>query len=589
MLRGWNTFSKTVLLIIIVLLPIALIFGYTNQISVQVIEKELQDKALKRLSFFGSQVDVTVDQLSVLAIVLSRDPTTRKLLHPSEGQGAYEHLQEQEEFIQKMSLLSATSGWPNRLTIYYPGVRQAISSDYYGIYDEDYLKKMSQEPHGTWVYNEEPKGNDFFAKLLFDPSRGESDFSKQDEIVEVRFSKSNLTKLLQDFAQDEKGNSFFYKAGAETIAGQETDASLVAELKSQLDQDPPEEEGYRIASVDGESYMVDYVRSASLGWHAVSYTPLKDVLSPIDRSRNLFYASLLLMLLLGLAASLALYRQVQVPINKLLRGIQRIQTGEYVYRIRSSPRSEFDILILKFNQMSDEIQRLVEKVHAENIRYRDAQLKHLQAQINPHFLSNSLFFIKNMVAVDDKEAATKMIISLGAYYRYVTRLEHTMTSLKEELELIEHYLIIQNLRLERFHYEISLPEEMGSLRIPRLLVQPIVENAILHTIERTGRYGIIDISCERAGDENRVYIDDNGADLTEEIIRKLQSKTERPVEEGEGFGIWNVQQRLHYQFGPNAGLSFSRSPLGGLRVTIRWREPMDERIEGGLPDAASAR
>ncbi|MFC5702421.1 sensor histidine kinase [Cohnella faecalis] len=591
MLNGWNTFSKTVLLIIIVLLPIGLIFGYTNQISVQVIKKELQEKALKRLSFFGAQLDNTVNQLSVMSIVLGRDPGVGTMGSAGSGPGAYERLQKQEDFIRKMSVLSATSSWPNRLTIYYPAIKQAISSDYYGIYDEAYLARMSRQPSGSWVYLDDRKE---FAKLLWSPLLVKRSIKDAETIVEVRFSEVNLVSMLRDYSADEIGNTFFYKKGFEPIydhdlGAQSTPLGLIA---ASLDKEPPDEPGYRVVRVGNDSYMVNIVYSESLGWYAVNYSPLKQVLEPITTSRNLFYASLLLMLLIGLLAAVFLFRQVQLPITMLLRGIKKIQTGEYAFRIRYKPRNEFDYLFLKFNQMSEEIQRLVETVHAENIRFRDAQLKHLQAQINPHFLSNSMFFIKNMIAVDDKEAATRMILNLASYYRYVTKLEHTMTTLREELELIDNYLVIQNLRLERFHYEIEVPESMYRLRVPRLFIQPVIENTMIHTVEKSGRYGIIEMSGRQKGGECLIIVDDNGADISDETIRKLRTKVERPVEEGEGFGLWNVHQRLRYQFGTEAGLQFSRSPLGGLRVAIYWKDSISgesaESTESGKDDDDAA-
>ncbi|MBW7473852.1 sensor histidine kinase [Paenibacillus oenotherae] len=582
MLYGWNTFSKTVLLIIIVLLPIAFIFGYTNQISVDVIEEELQEKALKRLSFFGAQIDNNVNQLSVISIVLSRDPGMKKLGNPGTGPGAYDRLQTQEDFIQKMSLLSATSSWTNRLSIYYPRIQQALSSDYYAIYNKSYLEEMSRQPAGSWIYRGGGKDEAYFAKLVWSPLLVNRSIEAAETVVEVRFSESNLITMLRNYTHDESGNSFFYKKGFKPIYDREADSVLTASINAALEKEPPLGSGYRIMDLKDESYMVNYVHADSLNWYAVNYTPLKEVLSPITKSRNLFYASLLLMLAIGLMAAVFLYKQVQLPIRMLLRGIQRIQTGEFVYRIRYKPKNEFDYLFLKFNQMSGEIQRLVEKVYEENIRYREAQLKHLQAQINPHFLSNSMFFIKNMIAVDDKEAATRMIINLASYYRYVTKLEHTMTSLQEELELIEHYLVIQNLRLERFHYEIHVPDSMRNLQIPRLLIQPIVENTVIHSIEKTGRYGIIDITCEQQGEDYLIRVDDNGTEITDDTIRRLQLKVERPVEKSEGFGLWNVHQRLHYKYGQGSGLAFARSPLGGLRVIIRWKTSTQDMTEGEL-------
>lgn len=556
--------------IIIVLLPIALIFGYTNQISVDVIEKELQEKSLKRLSFFAAQIDSTVNQLSVLSIALSRDPGLRGLSLNEAVPDDYEKLEQQEEFIQKMSQLSATSSWMNRLSIYFPASRQVISSDYYAVYNEAFLEEMSQSPVGEWAYKPEGVEGGFFAKLTWNPMLVHRTLEETKTIVEVRFSSSSLVGMIRDYGYDENASLFYYREGYDPIYANEADSEVGGVIVDEMMSGKIGEEGNLTATINGESYMVNYAKLDSLGWYSVNYMPLKQVLAPIMTSKYLFYASLLLMLIIGLIAAITLYKGVQQPIILLLRGIQRIQTGSYTHRLVIKPRNEFDFVFQKFNEMSDEIQRLIEKVHVENIRFRDAQLKHLQGQINPHFLANSLYFAKNMIAVGDKEAATSMIMNLASYYRYVTSLEHAMTTLEEELTLIDNYLTIQSLRLERFHYETDVPDGMMELEIPRLMIQPIVENAIIHGVEKSGMYGIIHISGKRNGNECQIIVDDNNTGITDETIARLRHKAERPVEKDEGFGVWNVNQRLHYQFGPKSGLAFTRSPLGGLRVAICW-------------------
>jgi len=569
-----------VAVIIIVLLPIALIFGYTNQISVDVIEKELQEKSLKRLSFFAAQIDSTVNQLSVLSIALSRDPGLRGLSLNEAVPDDYEKLELQEEFIQKMSQLSATSSWMNRLSIYFPASRQVISSDYYGLYNEAFLEEMSRYPAGEWAFKPDGAGGGFFAKLTWNPLLVHRTLKEARTIVEVRFSSSSLVGMIRDYGYEENASLFFYREGYDPIYANASDSELGGVIMDEMKSGELGEEGNLTATIKGESYMINFVKLDSLGWYAVNYMPMKQVLTPILKSKYLFYASLVLMLIIGLLAAVALYKGVQYPIMLLLRGIQRIQTGTYTHRLTFKPRNEFDYVFLKFNEMSDEIQRLIEKVHVENIRFRDAQLKHLQGQINPHFLANSLYFAKNMIAIGDKEAATSMIMNLASYYRYVTSLEHAMTTLEEELTLIDNYLTIQSLRLERFHYETDVPKEMLGLEVPRLMIQPIVENAIIHGVEKTGLYGIIEISGRMKGAECEIIVDDNNAALADETIQKLQQKVERPAQKDEGFGVWNVNQRLHYQFGPQSGLAFSRSPLGGLRVTIRWINGSAPKKEG---------
>jgi two-component system sensor histidine kinase YesM len=575
MLKRWNTFSKMVVLIVLLILSVVIIYSYTNHVSVSVIRKELQDKNLNRLSFFTSQIDNIVEQLSILSIIVSNDPSVKKLGESDTLLNTFEQLQAQEDVVQKLGLLSVTSNWKNSLIIYLPRIKQSISNDYFSTYDDNYLRKLTNK---AWVYHPIPndQSDGYFSKVLWSPLLVNKSLVEADAVVEVRFSESNMIRMLSDYKNDgQNGNSFFYKLGYPTILDDVKNKQISDQISSIMDKQKLRKAGYQTLVFGKEQYLVSYVESKSLGWYAVDYLPLKQVLTPITKSRNLFYGAIALILLFGLMASVLLYGQVQKPIRLLLKGVQKIQTGSYSHRLHFRPRNEFDFLFIKFNEMTEEIQRLLEKVYQENIRFREVKLKHLQSQINPHFLSNSLFFVKNMIAIDDKQAATTMILNLAEYFRYITKLEHTLTTLQEEIKLIESYLTIQNLRIQRFHYEVDIPDSMSNLQIPRLMIQPIVENTILHGIEKYEIYGIIRITGEESEEEYRIIIDDNGGGITDELLRELELKVSKPLDQEEGCGLWNVHQRLYYQYDQHSGLKFEFSPLAGLRVIVHWRKHME--------------
>jgi two-component system sensor histidine kinase YesM len=269
-------------------------------------------------------------------------------------------------------------------------------------------------------------------------------------------------------------------------------------------------------------------------------------------------------------ASFLLYRNVQIPIRKLLGSVQRIKRGDFSARIEYHAKNEFDFLFLRFNEMAEQIQLLIENVYTEKIHSREATLKQLQSQINPHFLYNSLFFIINSAMLDDKESVVEMSENLAAFYRYTTRLENQLVTIREELEMVNHYLTIQNLRMQRLESMIDIPDKMMELRVPRLILQPLVENAIIHGIERKVEGGIIRITGEQDNQSNRIIIEDDGIGMNLEEIKRLQNKLDLPMSEEIGCGTWNVHQRLFYQFGEGSGLVFHHVPSGGIRVIITW-------------------
>ena len=172
--------------------------------------------------------------------------------------------------------------------------------------------------------------------------------------------------------------------------------------------------------------------------------------------------------------------------------------------------------------------------------------------------------------LDDKESVVEMSENLASFYRYTTRVENQLVTIREELEMVNHYLTIQNLRMQRLVSKISVPDNMMELRIPRLILQPLVENAIIHGIERKVEGGLIRITGEQDNKFNRIIIEDNGLGMTLEGVKRLQSKLDLPMSEEIGCGTWNVHQRLYYQFGEGSGIVFHPISTGGLKVVISW-------------------
>src|SRR5690606_30543047 len=306
-------------------------------------------------------------------------------------------------------------------------------------------------------------------------------------------------------------------------------------------------------------------------WYLVDSIPVDQILAPVTKARNLFYTFALILLITGILASYILYRQLQVPIRGLVRSIQGIKRGDYSSRIRLEGQGEFHFLIKRFNEMAEEIQQLLEKVYEERIRSREAMLKQLQSQINPHFLYNCLFFIKNMTRLGEEEAVVAMALNLGEYFRYTTRAGKPTAQLEEELGMIINYLEIQNLRTNRIHYQIDVPEEMRTVILPRLILQPIIENAVIHGIEPKEGQGSIRITGTRDGANCRITVKDNGLGIDEAAANKLRRRLEQVENvDNDSFGLWNVNRRLKLLFGEQAGVTIARNNEGGTAISIMF-------------------
>ncbi len=191
--------------------------------------------------------------------------------------------------------------------------------------------------------------------------------------------------MLNLLKQGDKREPFLYQSGMEPILNYTADRTLVGRVVEQLDRQELQHSGSITVSLNKQKYIVNYIRSESLGWYLVDIVPLESIFAPIITSRNLFYTSIGLLTAMSLLVTLLLYRNVQRPIQLLIRGVQRIKDGQYSARLKQQPNNEFDFLFISFNEMAEKIQELIEKVYKETLRSREATLKQLQSQINPHF------------------------------------------------------------------------------------------------------------------------------------------------------------------------------------------------------------
>lgn len=565
-----NIFGKVIILIILLLIPIIALYTYSYRVSVNVVENEMNTSALNRLSFLEKQFQNAADQLSISAIILTKDRNIRDYMNENQNTSEFDKVKLEFRIIETLMLQSATSGWMNQFSLFFPKSKKVISTDFSEVYDENKLKSgLSRDwNHRKLIINGQEQTN--FTRHVFEPDTGSHDLDDVNLVIEVRFTDENLITMLNQFKSGSKGDPFLYDPHADPIVNRTGNLTLVNELTKLLDAQNLGPQDSQIVKLNEQKYVVNYVKTKNFGIYLVDYFPLEDILSPITKSRNLFAFSIGLLLIMSGLASLLLYHGVLIPIRQLVHSVKKMQWGDYSVRLVQKPNNEFAFLFNSFNRMVEQIEQLIENVYKEKIRSREATLKQLQSQINPHFLYNCLFYIKNMARLEDNEAIVAMTLNLGEYYRFMTRVENPLVSVEEELKLVKNYLVIQNLRMRRIQYIIDLPDEMLAMQIPRLLLQPIVENGIIHGIEPMAGQGLISISGIRNERENIIFVEDNGIGMTEEAVQTLRKKLSLPMDDDMGCGLWNVHQRLKYQFGEGSGLAVTALPTGGLHVVLKW-------------------
>jgi len=567
-----NTFAKIITLIVLLLIPIILLYTLSTQTSMNVIRDEMQSLKQKDITYLANEIDRSVTTLSSLGFLLSEDIHIQQLQTIHLLESAYERNSERLRIMERLRLLNVSQRWDTQYSILSPENEQFVSTNTYLQYDLESVKKLLAP---TWQYEEMITQNlkqMRFVRHIVKPASKISNVDQAGIIVEISFPDEHIIKDLDAFKQTGKGDPFLMSKDGDSILNRSSDPEIIDSIgellrKEELSLAAASNE---IVKMGGGEYLVTIAPIRTLSWYLVDYMPLKDVMQPIVKTQILFYGSVILLLAMSLLAAYLLYRNVQRPIGLLIRNVKRLQDGNYATRINVNPKNEFGYLFQRFNDMAAETERLIGKVYVEELRRREANVKQLQSQINPHFLYNCFALIRSLARLDKKESVMKLSMHLSKYYRYTTRVEKLTATLREELQLLESYLEIQRFHIQHMSYLIDVPETMLELEVPRLLLQPVVENAVLHGIERFDGDGLIAIFGKTEEGWHEICVEDNGIGMTDEELRRLEAKILETPDDSTGCALWNIRQRLLFQFGDGATLTFRPRPEGGVAVYLRW-------------------
>lgn len=266
-------------------------------------------------------------------------------------------------------------------------------------------------------------------------------------------------------------------------------------------------------------------------------------------------------------------KNVIVPIQKLCKQTNRVAEGDFTVNTNVQADDEIAVLTESFNDMTKEIGVLVEDIKKQQIDLRNTEIKLLQAQINPHFLYNTLDAIVWLAEEKKTDEVVSMVTSLSEFFRTTLSAGRDFITVKEEESHIESYLQIQRFRYEDImEYEIDICPEIYDFLIPKLTLQPLVENALYHGIKNKRGKGKIKITGKKEGDKIIFHVMDNGRGMDESTLRKLRetlNNDDNKIDRKDsGFGLVNVNQRIRQYYGKEDGLSFESEENKGTIASV---------------------
>ena len=390
-------------------------------------------------------------------------------------------------------------------------------------------------------------------------------------IVAVFVPQDVFWTKIRSLHLDYRGNTYLIAKDGRIIASDpQTDRiylpqELLAELRA--DQPTPDT-GLREFQL-GYNDTGLLLSVGSTGFYLLNEVSVDVMLSGINRWFLVCFIWIAALFAIFTALGFALAEGVSLPIQRMIQTIRRIKDGEQDLRMVSSGFQETQVLSASFNTLYDETQTLLFKVQKETELREQARFEALRAQINPHFLFNTLNAIKWMAAINHDVKTADMIANLGRVLDHTLTRNQPMTDLKTELEVLQAYIDILMLRYgNSFTYINETDPKLYSYRLPKFILQPIIENSIIHGLVHIN-HGFIRIWSEVDETTLQLYVQDNGVGADQHVLDKLLqgSGDGAPQMRLTGIGIRNVNDRLKMQYGNEYGLSvFSSKNKGFLAI-----------------------
>ena len=400
----------------------------------------------------------------------------------------------------------------------------------------------------------------------------------RDGVIEMAalFTSSQTGRLIKDYNKERLlGTTMIADQSGNVIFDPEGTMSLLPRNISL------EQTEFRYQA-NGRRYMGVVTREPVTGLRIISVVAYETLTKSFNRTASVIVMVTLILFALFYRFSSYFLKSIIDPIHHTVEGMKRVEEGDLLVHVEPKGQSELRLMIHSFNRMTRRLKQLIQENEVQQQKKHEAEIRALQSQINPHFLVNSLNSIRFIAQMSKYESIARMAEALIKILSCSFRSSGGFYSLKEELEILDGYIYLMKIRYsDGFEIKYDIEEACLSCLVPRLILQPVVENSIVHGFSGLmDEMGTIWLTAHKEGDFLSVEIRDNGKGMPEEDIRRIMSGEEK--EEGQkdyvSIGITNVKTRLSLNYGKNCGFEMEsgegRYTRTSIRIPVR-KEPGD--------------
>ncbi|GIO29202.1 MULTISPECIES: sensor histidine kinase [Paenibacillus] len=559
----WYVYQKIVIVFILFLLPLISMNIWLNYKGMSVTKSAILNSSQAGASFYSKQLDKELYFIRNLQLQLINDKDLQKLSFRGSLLEDYEEVELIDQVRDRLSTLMASSEY-------------VVNS---GVYVESVAKTISMSSGVTGTPNDEMMQITSLLKITPKPSfylSGNRIFliesaNNNSIVTYIEISRPMLLQALNEIAKLYPESEVLLGSkefGTMLTTAKQTDEST--EILKLTDEENANPDRPQIKKAHGVNYFITRSNVGSLHLSMIMYVNQNELTRPLSQFITWFYTLFIIAIIVMILYSFSVNVMIHRPLSKLVKAFHMIETDNLNITIESKTKDEFHYVFNSFNKMARRLKNSIEENYEQKIALQHSQLKQLQSQINPHFLYNSFFNIYMMCKVGDADSAAELSQRLGSYYQYITRSGADEVPFYKEYRHALDYCDIQCIRFSNrvsFAYdeETEIPP---SITVPRLIIQPIVENVFEHAFEDGMMEGKVFISTEYGEGKLRVSVEDNGNLATDEMIGQLSGKLAVDSKTIENTGLINVNNRLRLKYGPESGLTVTRSRHGGLKIDL---------------------
>ena len=568
--RDFSIRTKLIIGFLTILLPLVLILSIVfYSYSAEIVLKQSLEQTREIVEQFSISLDNYMGLMRNKMEILADSPTIQEELntHQDKEDIKNDSFYSRNKRIRRIMLQIYSSVTMNDVEIY--GINEtnhylSLWSKKYEIPDKDILFENAKLSKGRSVLVNNINDADTIQMIKM-----VKDLQTYKPIGYIRFGlkRNHIEKMAKNINFGSDGGVVIFDENLNKISGIAHDSVL-----SKLLKEKPSIGNFSYSEGKNE-YTAVHIHSDSTGWTTVGVIPLRYINKDLAGIQYLTVIIIVLTIIIGVTVSVIIAQSLILPLENTVNALEKFSRGDFAVRLKENRCDEIGKLNRIFNKAIKEINELMQKVTQSEILNKEMEFKTLQSQMNPHFLYNTLDAINWLAFKEKQTEICNLVAAISSLIRASISNKKSIITIEQELDYVKNYIYIQHIRYkDRFDTIYDIDESLLKQAVPKLIIQPIVENAIIHGIENSKNKNLLYISIKRENECIVIIVKDTGIGMTDEKVSELLKE---PLNaEGDeqkahtNLGLYAVHKRIQLMYGDLYGLAVHSQAGEGTTVTL---------------------